>query len=200
MVFWIAILAGILFAWLAVKKGFYESLIQLFNVVVSIYVAIFVAPMITGLTPAIEGGAEFKTGLCMLLVGGGCFALLFGISFVLLTGQFHIAFPRVLDIVVAGALGFVTGFLILSFIALILTVTPLSNHRLLRYAGLNRQAQQPNITWLAWCCDRVHAVAGINPAAQPIEGTIVQLLERAHQDMISTADPNVAAPAQPVKK
>lgn len=41
MVFWIAILVGGAFVWLGVRMGFYQSWCLLFNIVVSIYLAIF---------------------------------------------------------------------------------------------------------------------------------------------------------------
>jgi uncharacterized membrane protein required for colicin V production len=201
MVFWVAILVGVLFVWLAVRRGFYESLILLFNVVVSIYVAIFLAPTVARLTPAIEGAATFKVAICLLALGGGCFALLFGVSFVLLTGQFHITFPRVLDIVVAGVLGFVAGFLALSFVALAITTTPLSEHWLLSHAGFNRQAEQPNVACMAWCCDLVHSVAGVNATASPTRDAVARLLDEARREANQSnhavvADVNGASVAQ----
>ncbi len=202
MVFWLAILVGTLFAWLAVRRGFYESLILLFNVVVSIYVAVFLAPALVQIVPAIEGAAAFKLALCLLAVGGGCFALLFGISFVLLTGQFHVPFPRVLDVVAAGACGFAAGFLAWSFVALVATATPLSEHWLLRHAGLSEKNQQANIACMAWCCDQVHAVAGIDAANNPTQVVIARLLEESRREILQSkpvppADPNAAPAPQP---
>ena len=51
MVFWIAILAGVLFTWLAVRMGFYETWVLLFNLVVAIYVSIFLAPAVARFVP-----------------------------------------------------------------------------------------------------------------------------------------------------
>jgi hypothetical protein len=183
MVFWIAILVGFLFTWLGVQKGFYESLVLLFNLVVSIYVAIFLAPIVVRVTPEIEGAEGFNLALCLLLLGVGCFAVLFGASFVLLTGQFQIWFSRVLDVVVAGALGFVAGFLTWRFVALVITATPMSQHWLLRHAAFNQRSEQPNIACLAWCCDRVHSVAGIGVTRHPTETAISRLLQEAREEM-----------------
>lgn len=202
MAFWIAILVGVLLAWYAVRKGFFESLILLFNIVISIYLAIFLAPVVTRVTPAIEGAAAFKMALTLLVLGGGCFALLFGISFVLLTGQFHIAFMRVLDVVVAGALGFASGFLAWSFIALLVTTTPLSDHWLLRHAGLSQEAAQPNVAGIAWCCDLVHSVAGIDPAGAPTQTAVAQLLDESRREILqskpaASPDANAVATDKP---
>ena len=74
----------------------------------------------------------------MTVLAGGCFALLQGLSFVFLTGQFHIPFPRVFDIVLSGVLGFAAGFLIVSFVAVVLTTTPLAEHKIVGVFGLGK--------------------------------------------------------------
>jgi hypothetical protein len=204
MAFWVAILIGVLFAWVAVKKGFFESLVLLFNLVVSVYLAVFLAPTVARLTPAIDGAPAYKMAITMLIVGGGCFAILFGISFVLLTGQFRIAFARVLDVIGAGAMGFVSGFLAWSFIALMVTTTPLSDHWLFRYAGLSREAEQPNVAGIAWCCDRIHSVAGIDPTGYPTQAAVSRLLDESRREMQRSrqpapADANAASTASPVR-
>src|SRR5512146_104116 len=101
MVFWIAILAGALFVWLAVRLGFYETWILFFNVLVSLYVSIFLTPLLVEVAPAPGEAASYNAALCLLVLAGGCFAVLQGLSYVFLTGQFHIPFPRVFDIVVS---------------------------------------------------------------------------------------------------
>ena len=192
MVFWIAILVGVLFAWLGVRRGFYETLILLFNIVISIYVAVFLAPAAVRLTPAIEGAASFKTALSLLALGGGCFALLHGVSFVFLTGQFHIRFARFLDIVIAGLLGFAGGFLALSFVALMVTATPLSDHWLLSRAGFNRQDEQPNLACMAWFCDRIHSVAGLDASENATQKAITRLLEESRLEVLKNKRPTPA--------
>ena len=73
MVFWIAILVGVLFAWLGVRLGFYETWILCFNVIVSIYVAIFLAPFVSLLLLSRVAGEDIHVssiaGLA-LIVGG----------------------------------------------------------------------------------------------------------------------------------
>lgn len=158
MVFWVAILIGVLFAWLAVRLGFYETWILSFNIVVSIYVAIFLAPLVLDFAPATGLGAAYGTALSLLVLAGGCFAILQGMSYVFLTGQFKIPFPRAFDILVAGLLGFGAGFLVLSFVALILTTTPLAEHEIVSTIGFSRESQSPNITCIVRCCNVVDAV------------------------------------------
>lgn len=197
MVFWIAILAGVLFAWLAVRVGFYETWALLFNVIVSIYVSIYLTPLLAKLAPASPYGVAFS----MIVLAGGCFALLHGLSYVFLTGQFSVEFPRFFEILLGGALGFAGGFLILSFVALVVTVTPLARHRLVSSLGLNPQSQGANFSGLTWCCDRVHAVAGFGTDDSATREAIERLLEAAQQMAPATPseedDPNTPEATSP---
>jgi hypothetical protein len=175
MVFWIAILVGALFVWLAVRMGFYETWVLLFNVIVSMYLAIFLAPIVAQLAPAPGGASSYSMALSMALLAGGCFAILHGLSFVFLTGQFNIPFPRMLDIVFSGILGFVAGFLVLSFAALVLATTPLADNSIVAGIGLSGPSQQTNISCIARCCDLIHSFAG--PGEQTTEAAVQQLLK-----------------------
>jgi len=178
MVFWIAILAGAVFVWLAVRVGFYQSWGLLFNVVVSIYLAVFLAPAVADWAPASGGASGYGLTLSLVALAGGCFAILYGLSYVFLTGQFSIPFPKVLDVLVAGLLGFLAGFLILSFTALVVTLSPLAQHKVLSTLGFNQQDQKANIACIAWCCDLVHSVARFEPTDQATEKAIDRLFEK----------------------
>ena len=160
MAFWTAILVGALFVWLTVRLGFYETWGLLFSCIVSIYVAVFLAPSVAGFASATAKVSAYSTALAMVALAGGCFAILYGLSYVFLTGQFKISFPEIFDILLAGAMGFLTGFLVLSFVALALTTTPLAENELAHDLGLNPESEKSNIACIAWCCDRVHSVVG----------------------------------------
>jgi hypothetical protein len=183
MMFWIAILAGVLFVWLAVRVGFYETWVLFFNIVIAIYVSVFLAPLLAELAPAPSGAASYHVALCMTVLAGGCFALLQGLSFVFLTGQYHIPFPRVFDIVLSGVLGFAAGFLTLSFVALVLTMTPLAENKIAGIFGLSKASPShttvgnPNLACITRCCDLIHSCAGFHDAGNTTEAAIQKLLE-----------------------
>lgn len=179
MVFWIAVLVGAVFVWLAVRVGFYQSWGLLFNVVVSIYVAIFLAPAVADWAPASGGASGYGLTLSLVALAGGCFAILYGLSYVFLTGQFRIPFPKVLDVLVAGALGFMAGFLVLSFVALVVTLSPLAQHKVLSTLGFSRQDQKANLTCIVKCCDLVHRVARFKPTDQATQEAIDRLFEKS---------------------
>lgn len=184
MVFWIAILTGALFIWLAVRMGFYETWALLFNIIIAIYVSIFLAPTVARFVP-MPGGASWCTALSMLVLAGGSFAVLHGLSWVFLTGQFKIRFPSVFDVVLSGILGFVAGFLILSFAALALATTPLAEHEIVSTLGLGREGQQANIAGIARCCNLIHSVAGFEDAGTT-EAAVARLLETS--DRLTASD------------
>jgi hypothetical protein len=202
MVFWIAILVGVLFVWLAVRMGFYETWVLLFNIIVSMYLAIFAAPIIAELAPTPGGAASYSMALSMALLGGGSFALLQGLSYVFLTGQYSVPFPRIFDIVFSGLLGFLAGFLVLSFAALVLATTPLADNEIVTGVGLGRQSQQINISCISRCCDVIHSLAG--PADLATQAAVQRLLDESKPKPVVKREPadvnQPAAPAPPEKK
>ncbi len=188
MVFWIAILMGVLFVWLAVRMGFYEMWVLLFNVVISVYVAIFLAPVVAEFAPGGDGLSSYGTALSMVVLAGGCFAILQGLSYVFLTGQFNIPFPRVFDILFSGGLGFLAGFLILSFVALILATTPLAERDIVRTLGLGSESQRANLSCIAWCCNRIHSIASAENSERATEAAVQRLLRTGHQPTHESTD------------
>jgi uncharacterized membrane protein required for colicin V production len=157
MVFWLGILTGGLFTWFAIKIGFYEMWAMLFNIVISVYVAIFLAPVILNIIPE-AGDIPCSHALALAALGAGTFCILFGITYVFLTGQFKVSFPKSFDILFAGVLGFLAGFLVLSFAALVITITPISQNRFVRQVGFNRNSEQANISYICWWCDLVNSI------------------------------------------
>jgi len=190
MVFWIAILIGVLFAWLAVRLGFYETWILCFNIIVSIYAAIFLAPHVVDFAPGSGQAAAYCTALSLIVLAGGCFAILQGLSYVFLTGQFKIPFPKLFDLVFAGLLGFVAGFLILSFVALMVTTTPLAEHEIVNTIGFSRESQNPNIACITRCCNLVHFFAAPDSVHTPQKAVDLLLTDS------SGRGPDSGAPAE----
>ncbi len=178
MMFWLAILAGALFVWLAVRLGFYETWTLLFNIIVSIYVSVFLTPILAEFAPTPGGASSYHTALCLIVLAGGCFALLQGLSFVFLTGQFRIPFPRVFDVVFSGILGFIAGVLVLSFVALVLTTTPLGSHRIVGVLALSRQAQPANLVCITRACDLIHFFAGSDDGGDTPQAAVQRLVQR----------------------
>lgn len=156
MVFWLGILCGGLFIWFAIKIGFFEMWALLFNIVISIYVAIFLTPVILEIIPE-AGNIPCCNAFALGVLAGGTFLILYGITYVFLTGQFKVAFPKLFDILFTGILGFLAGFLVLSFAAMVIAITPISQNRFVKQIGFNRESQKANISYLCLWCDLVNS-------------------------------------------
>jgi signal transduction histidine kinase len=176
MVFWVSILVGGLFAWLAIRMGFYEIWVMLFNIVISVYVAVFLTPVIVDVIPA-AGDTSYGSAMTLTVTAIGTFLILYAISYIFLTGQFSVSFPKTFDILLAGLLGFLAGFLLSSFAALIITVTPISQNTFVSEVGLNRQSQQANISYICWWCDLVDLIVSSPDRQMTSEQTIDRLLK-----------------------
>ena len=199
MVFWTGILVGALFAWLAVKLGFYETWAMLFNIVVSVYLAVVLTPIIIELIPASKD-TPYCNALCMIATGIGCFAVLHGMSYTFLTGQFKMPFPKAFDIVFAGLLGFLSGFLVLSFAVLVFAASPIAQNRFLTELGLSKESQQANISYVAWWCDRVNSLVALQGNDNAPQQAIKSLLDSATKpqpgsNKLPAREPNTPADA-----
>lgn len=140
--------------------GFFETWTMLFNIVISVYLALFLTPLLLDILPA-AGGTSYGTALTLAATAAGSFCILWGISYVFLTGQFRISFPKAFEILFSGLLGFLAGFLASSFIFLTITVAPISQNRLVSAIGFNSTSQQPNISYICWWCDLVNSVVSL---------------------------------------
>ena len=178
MVFWIGILAGGAFAWFAIKMGFYETWTMLFNIVISIYLAVFLGPVIADIVPS-AGDTLYSNALCMLAVAVGSFLILHGISYTFLTGQFVISFPKIFDTVGTGFLGFLAGFLIWSFVGLLIYTTPVSQQPIVKEIGFGSQFQQTNVSYISWWCNLVNSVVSSQDKKYTTEQVINGLLKSA---------------------
>ncbi|UCG57911.1 MAG: CvpA family protein [Phycisphaerales bacterium] len=178
MVFWLGILVGGLFAWLAVRIGFYETWALLINIVAAVYVAIFSAQPAMDFVPG-AGAIRCGSALMLVAIAGGTFLILHGISYTFLTGQFKVSFPQVFDIVFAGVLGFFGGFLVLSFMAFVLSITPIAQNKYIRQMGFGRESQQSNMSAMCWVCDKVSGVVSSESYRVRCEQILDELASRA---------------------
>jgi uncharacterized membrane protein required for colicin V production len=158
MVLWLTIFFSGLFVLLALKKGFYEIVILFFNILVSVYMAIFLMPWVMGFIPA-DVFTKYNIILAMSLIAVSTFVILYGISFVFLTSRFSVSINQIFDFLLAGLIGFMTGFLASSFIVFLICVTPFSQNDFVKRFGFDSKAQQYNISYICTLCDIVNYAA-----------------------------------------
>jgi hypothetical protein len=190
MVFWVGILVGGLFAYLAIKKGFYEMWALGFNIIISIYLAVFLGPVIADIIPV--DTAVYNKALTVLATAVACFLILHGISYTFITGQFSISFPKIVDVVGAGLFGFLIGFLVWSFISLLIMTTPITENAFAEELGFDDQAQQTNVSYVSWWCGKVNKIVPSKDSKQTTQQAIGWLMKSSEPKarVVGISEPN----------
>lgn len=194
MVSWLGILVGVIFVWFAIKMGFYETWTMLFNIVISIYLAVFLSPVIADIVP-MAGDTLYSDALTMIATAVVFFLILHGVSYVFITGQFNVTFPKVFDVLGTGFLGFLAGFLVASFVSFLICITPISQNSFVKSIGFGSQFQQTNVSVICWWCDLVNKVVSHQDSKYTTQEAISGLLKnvekkRARAERVAPAEPN----------
>jgi len=177
MLFWVGILIGGLFAWVGFKIGFYQTWALLFNIVVAVYLAIFLSPVIVEVIPGVSD-APFSTVLAVLAIGIGAFLILQCLSYTFLTGQFNVSIPTLLDTLGAVLLGFLAGFLVWSFVALLLCMTPISQNQFLKGVGFGGASEQTIKSNIYWWSNGLHRFVRKDEGSITPQEAVTELLEK----------------------
>jgi hypothetical protein len=164
MFFWLAVVVGLALAfWAASRLGLYETVALFVNILVAVYLALFVTPSLVGAIPAageIPHGGLIAVGI----VAVATFLVLHLLCFAMLTGQFKVSFPRILDGPLAAGVGFFAGFLVIAFMTTLLAFVPgPSNSGSL----VSNNDQTVNRSYVCWWCDQVHVLVGSGPSSHP---------------------------------
>ena len=193
MLFWAGILAGGLLTWYAIKIGFYEMWAMLFNIVIAIYVALFLAQPIVNILPEEASDIRCCEALTLIVLAVGAFLILHGLTYILFTSQFKVTFPKIFDILFAGFLGFFAGFLLLSFVVLIIFLTPFG-----AYAGIENDSVEYNMSSAYWLFDGIHSIVSSPDNEITTEMVIKQLLNKS-QPNTQDKNPQQAEPDKPIR-
>jgi len=196
MVFWMSILVSGLFAWHAIKMGFYETWAFVFNIIISIYLAVFLRPIIANI-PGV-GDTPYINALTMAATATGAFLILHGISYTFITGQFRVSFPRIFDTLGAGFLGFLAGFLVWSFAGLLICITPISQNSFVKKTGFENQFRQNNASVIYWWCDLVNTAVSSRSTEHTAEEAVSELLKSA-EPKTPTKNTGQAEPNEPAE-
>lgn len=193
MAFWIGILVGGIFVWFAIKLRFYQTWALVFNIIISIYLAVYLQPIITSI-PAV-GDTPYSNALTMVAIALASFLILHGISYTFLTGQFNVSFPKAFDTLGTGLLGFLAGFLIWSFLSLLIYITPASQNTFVKGIGFKDEFQQTSVSYISRFCNLVNAVVSSQDNEYSAEQAIDKLLKRTG----SKAQAKQAEPEEPIE-
>jgi hypothetical protein len=189
MAFWIGILVAVICASYATKKGFYETWVMLFNIAISVYLAIYLRPIIADV--AAMGDTPYGSLITVLGTAGLVFIVLYGISFTFFTGQFKIAFPRAFNTCGAGLCGFLTGYLVWHFMCLLVAMSPFSDSSVLELVKFKDHLQTSK-RCVAVSCNLVNALS-FQDKNNDANEVITELLKEPQKDK-EIKEP---APAEP---
>jgi hypothetical protein len=134
----------------------------------------------------------------MAAVALASFLILHGISYTFLTSQFNVSFPKVLDVVGAGLLGFLAGFLVWSFLSLLLYITPASQNTFVKEIGFTGQFQQNSVLYVSQFCNLVNAVVSSQDNKYSAEQAIGELL-KGPESQAQEKTPEKPKPVEPAK-
>ncbi|MBN2456034.1 MAG: CvpA family protein [Sedimentisphaerales bacterium] len=186
MLFWVGVLIGVLFVYFAYKLGFYESWAMVFNILIAIYVAVFLRPVIAHVIPA-AAATGYGNGITMFATALTVFLVLHGISYTFLTAQFTVTFPKIVNFLGTGLLGFIAGFLIWSFACFLLCTTPISQNSFIKELGLHTQFQETSAPYMSWWCNLVNSVVSYEQSYKTTEQVVKELLEAQKEKSVTSS-------------
>lgn len=193
MSFWISILTGLIVAYFYSKKGVYEAIIFLFNLSLSIYLALYIMPSLIKVAPYtidIPGGLI----LTLLIVSIAIMAVFCAVSFILFTGQLSVPMGRLVDWLGGSILGFFVGFLGISFVFTLPTLEPIPGVS----AFIQDIETTANINMVCYMCDKVNYYIG-KDRVRNTKNLLAWLQTQVYQTNTSTIDPNDPNVAEPNK-
>lgn len=199
MIFWLGILVGASFGWFGYKRGFYESWALLFNILISIYLAVFLGPIIADKI-SISGSSAYNNAMCMIVTAIVSFLILHGLSYTFLTSQFIVPFPKIFDTAGAGLLGFLAGFLVWSFLVLLVSATPISKSNFVKGIVINSGLEEGKKTYLSKWCNLVNSVVSNRNDRYTAEYAISNIFKKSKERAVAkrakaveTTEPNEPA-------
>jgi len=198
MMFWIGIILALAIAAIMAKKGLYETWTLLFNLIIAVYLALTLGPVLRQLLSIQGRGGDVFVMLGTAVI---CLTVLYGISYVIFLSQFRVTFPKILDVAGGGLLGFLTGLLIWSFVAFLVLASPLGGSRILGKIGFNSDSLRPSTAYMTWWTGIIEKIVSADAEQDTVEQTVEVLVENAGKAALTARtapEPNEPKPAEPI--
>jgi uncharacterized membrane protein required for colicin V production len=177
MIFWTGTALALLLAAVMVKKGLYETWTLFFNIVIAVYLGLTLGPVLKNLLGIDKAGVEVLVLLGTAVV---CLIVLYLFSYIIFLSQFHVTFPKLLDSAGGGLLGFLTGFLIYSFVVFLICVSPLNPYA--KKIGFNSTSIQSSTNYIQWWTGLLHHIVSADQKQESLDQTISTLIENADKN------------------
>ena len=149
MIFWFAVVAGVIFAVIGIRKSFFPMWAMLFNILVSIYLSIMLSPLIVQIRPDLEQ-LRYYLAACVAVIAIMIFVILQVITTSFLADISESLCPKFFDNIGAGILGFLSGYVVFGFVFLVICIMPFSKLPFMK----------------GFCGDGVSTPAGVKPVVK----------------------------------
>jgi hypothetical protein len=114
----------------AKRVGFVSGWTTLLNASVSMYLAIYIAPIVVD-SVSIVARYTYGPVICTFVLAAVLFAILGRICSTV-TGDLKIAMPKVIETLGGGAIGFINGMLLWGFLCLLLEISPAADSSIVK--------------------------------------------------------------------
>lgn len=157
MIYWTGIIIALLIAALVGKKGLYEAWALLFDVTVSIYLAVMLTPVLKDVL-SVENNT---TASALILFGTAAvsFVILYTLAYILFLNQFAVKFPKAIDLVGGAVGGFIIGGLVWGFIIYLVFSSSMGYSKAFQKIKLHENAQK-SINFVKSCTMPVAVLTG----------------------------------------
>jgi len=125
MIFWFAVVAGVVFAVIGIRKSFFPTWAMLFNILISIYLSIMLSPLIVQIRPDLDQ-LRYYLAACVAVIAVMVFVILQVITTSFLADISESLCPKFFDNIGAGILGFLSGYVVFGFVFLVICIMPFS--------------------------------------------------------------------------
>lgn len=170
MTFWLIVLFAAACAALGFKRrDFYRMWAIVFNVSIAIYTSIMLSPWIISMIPTGTSGLQYQKVACIVCIAVLVFGLLQAITVNFITTDFEITFPKLFDTIGSSVLGFVGGWVICSFLLLMISIMPFAEKPFLEKVTGKKTTKSLAITPIVALCDFITAVSIQPPQGKPLE-------------------------------
>ena len=185
MVLMITITAGVIFALLGLKKTFYPMWALLFNVLLAIYAAVMLTPVVLDKFETLGYFGNYSRALSLLAIALSVFVVAQLLTFRFLTAVYCVSFPVILNNAGAGILGFITGFVISNFVIFLISVTPILQNPSLQKLSSDAEAGGSVNSHLISTCNVINKLS-------------LQCYEKAPEEAVEYITEHSSHPAPPV--
>ena len=169
----------------------------LFNIIISVYLGLTFGPVMKGLM-----GMDFVGGEALVIFGTAalCFTVLYGASYVIYLSQFHVTFPKMLDMIGGGVIGFLTALLTWSFIAFLICVSPLGQNSILNKIGFNSASLSGTFSYMKRFSGIVHSLVTADQKQDSLEQKVAAMIEESNKSRPKRTSPEPVKLVEPVKE